>query len=376
MVDKIDYSQTQLIYSVFQNAVESGASDIHFDPTRDKFLVCFRIDGVLYTIDTFNKEIQNEIVSQIKVLAQLDSIETRSPQDGHFEWAFAGRTYNLRVSTFPTIYGEAAVLRILNREDNLMPLETLGFTAPQLEILSNLIHQPQGIILMTGPSGSGKTTLLYSILRALKKPENNIVTVEDPVELQMENIRQMQINEGIGLTFAKAMKAILRQDPDIVMVGEIRDADTIQMAMQAALSGRLVLSTFHTFSTPALIIRLLEMGIPTSVVAHTLVGVVAVRLARKICPSCKGKGCESCRNSGYAGRTGVFEVLPFDEQVKSHILEGKSPSLLPKLFHEKGIESLEEVALKKILEGITTTEEIARVLGFVSPPTSSKKSET
>ena len=401
MVKTIDYSQTQLIYSVFQNAIESRASDIHLDPTRDAFSVRFRIDGVLYATDTFKKELQEELVSQIKVLSQLDITETRSPQDGHFEFAVGGRGYNMRVSTFPTVYGEAIVLRILNREDVLMPLENLGFTESQLQSLPDLIHHPHGIILITGPSASGKTTLLYSILQVLKKPENNIITVEDPVELQMENIRQVQIHEGTGLTFAQAMRGILRQDPDIVMVGEIRDAETLQMATQAALSGRLVFSTFHTFNTPALIIRLLEMGIPTSVVAHALVGIVAVRLVRKICPSCaapyapsaleermaggprqsrnfrRGKGCEHCRNSGYVGRTGVFEVLPFDEQVKSHILEGKSPSLLPQLFREKGIESLEEVALKKTLEGITTIEEVVRVLGVLpSAAASSKKSET
>jgi len=399
MAKEIDYSQTQLISSVFQNAIQARASDIHLDPVREAFSVRFRIDGVLYTADSFKKELQEELVSQIKILAQLDITDTRSPQDGHFEFAVGGRTYNMRVSTFPTVYGEAVVLRILNREDALMSLENLGFTEAQLRSLSNLIRQPQGVILITGPSGSGKTTLLYSILHALKKPENNIVTVEDPVELQVENIRQMQIHEGIGLTFAKAMRTILRQDPDIVMVGEIRDAETLHMATQAALSGRLVLTTFHTFNTPALVIRLLEMGIPASVVAHALVGVVTVRLMRKICPSCsapykpnaseermtegsgksknfrKGKGCDRCRDSGYAGRTGVFEILPFDEDVKSYILEGKSPSLLPQLFREKGVESLQEVALKKTLEGITTVEEVARVLGFVSPPTSSTKSE-
>ena len=385
--DEINYRQSDLTDTILQNAIQSRASDIHLDPEIKSFRVRFRIDGTLYEIENLAKDVQEIVISRIKVLAGMDIMEHRIPQDGHLEFMFQATNYNLRVSTFPTPHGEAVVLRLLNRENMLLPLENLGLDADQLEDINSLIQSPYGIILITGPSNSGKTTLLYSILNVLNTPENNIVTVEEPIEFQMENIRQMQIDASIGLTFSKAMRAILRQDPEIIMLGEIRDPDTIQMAAQAALSGRLVFSTFHTFDVPALVMRLIEMGIPSSIVSHTLLGVVSVRLIRRVCSSCKapyslsefeqkflgdqektpgfqkGKGCKACQNSGYLGRIGIFEVLRFDEDIQSHILAKKSIASFRTLLKEKQIKTLRGAAVEKVRQGITTVEEVLRVVG-------------
>jgi type II secretory ATPase GspE/PulE/Tfp pilus assembly ATPase PilB-like protein len=388
MNKEIDYTSKELIDRIIQKAIQTQASDIHFDPTQNTLVVRFRIDGTLYAIETLSKEFQSELISRIKVLSEIDIAQYRIPQCGNFEFTSEEKKYNFRTSTFPTPYGEAIVLRILNRESILLPLEKLGLDNNQLENVKTLIHNPYGIILITGPSGAGKTTFLYSALNILNNLENNIVTAEDPIEFRMKDIRQMQINENIGLTFAEAMKTILRQDPDIIMIGEIRDSNTIHMATQASLSGRLVLSTFHTFDMPALVIRLVEMGISTSVIAHTLLGVISIRLIRKICPSCKtiyklnkleqrimgsqnisqnfqkGKGCFKCHNSGYLGRTGIFEIISLDEEIQSYILEKKSAYALSELIREKKIKSLRESAIEKVLQGITTAEEVIRVTGI------------
>src|SRR4030067_3087695 len=269
------------------DAIGKRASDVHIEPQREKIQVKFRIDGMLRDIEHINLDNTDSTTSRIKVLAGLDITEHRLPQDGHFEFNYDIRVYNVRVSTFPTIYGETIVMRILNRDDMLINISELGFDESQYQNVINLISQPYGMILITGPSGSGKTTLLYSILNSIKKDTNNIITIEDPVEVQMEEIRQTQVNEATAFTFAKALKAVLRQDPDIIMVGEIRDSETAQISIQAALTGRLVFSTFHTLNVFGVTARLIEMGVPRSVTANSVNAVISSRLVRKICNSCK-----------------------------------------------------------------------------------------
>jgi len=378
----------QLIERTIQKAIEERASDIHFQSECDYILVRFRIDGILYPIEHIGKETQPQVISRLKVLSQMNIAEHQFPQDGHFELTYQGKVYNIRVAAIPTTYGETIALRILNREDMIMKFDTIGFTQDQLSIFHTLIKNPFGIILITGPSGSGKTVLLYSILNILNKPEINMVTMEDPVELEMENIRQIQINESIGLTFSKVMRAVIRQDPNVIMVGEIRDPDTAQMTIQAALSGILVFSTFHTFDVPSLVTRLIEMGVPRSVVAHSVTGVISTRLARKICDSCKeghqpsnlekqmigkeltlyslqrGKGCDVCHQSGYLGRVGIYEVISFDDEIRSTIMDGKPFSELLQLLQKKSIKTLSEAAREKVLQGVTSMDEIIRVLGM------------
>ena len=390
MKQAVDYSQetpSQLVDRLVENAIELHASDIHFNPQREGFEVRFRIDGTLYVIQNLRTYSQDETGSRIKVLAQMDITERRLPQDGYFEFKHKDRAYDIRVTTSPTIYGEAIILRIFNREESLIKLDDLGLKPEQLEIVNKMIANPYGIILITGPTGSGKTTFLYSVLNRFDKVTRNVITVEDPVEFQMASVRQISVDEKLNFTLARAMRSVLRQDPDIVMVGEIRDPDTAQMAFQSALSGVLVLSTFHTFDVPGLVIRLMEMGIPRSVVAHTLNGVISVRLVRKICPSCKasyqlsdaekkalgelaesyepkkGLGCDVCHKSGYSGRTGIFEIVHFDDEVRSAILEEKSPTFIQALLQTKIGKGLREAAAEKVLDGTTTAEEMIRVIG-------------
>ena len=377
----------ELVDVVLRNGISKRASDIHFEPDRNAFNVRFRIDGFLYPVESFEKRAQEEIISRIKVLARMAIMERRFPQDGHFEASDGKKVYNVRVSTFPTLYGEAVVLRLLNREDVLVDFNSLGFEDDQLEIVKEIISSPYGMCIVTGPTGSGKTTLLYSILNALNKSETNIVTVEDPVEFQMNQVRQMQIAENIGLDYPKALRVIARQDPDVVMLGEIRDSQTIQMAVQTALSGVLMFTTFHTFDVAGLVIRLMEMGVPRSVVSHIIIGVISSRLVRKICPTCsapytvsdfeknmlketgveggfkKGKGCENCHETGYLGQTGIFEIVQFDEEIKSYIMEEKAFSGMLDLIRKKKIKTLWEAAMFKVKNGITTLDEVVRVIG-------------
>src|SRR3989344_5013291 len=274
--------------AILVKAIESRASDIHLEPERESWNVRFRIDGVLYLIEALKFFSQEQISSRIKVLSHMDIAERRLPQDGHFEFAYQGKIYNIRVSVLPALYGETMVLRIFNREDILIQLGNLGFAQDQLGTVDRLVCNPSGMILITGPASSGKTTLLYAILNVLNTQERNIITLEDPIEFQMAAIRQTQINEAIGLTFSKAMRSVVRQDPDIVMLGEIRDADTAQMVLEPALTRTFFFFPFHTFDVPALVSRLIEMGVTSSVVAQTIKAVISSRLVRKICFSCKG----------------------------------------------------------------------------------------
>lgn len=390
-------NKPQDVNSWFENiivsAIEKRASDVHFEPERDSFNVRFRIDGLLQRYETLTKYYQDNVISMIKVMSNMNITERRLPQDGHFEFTHGTRIHNVRVSTFPTVYGETVVFRILNREDILIDLGRLGFLPDQLEIVNKLIASSSGLILTTGPTGSGKTNLLYSIIHALNKPDKNIITLEDPIEYQMANIRQAQINESTGLSYVIGMRSVIRQDPDVVMLGEIRDVDTAQIAVMTTLTGILIFSTFHTFDVPALATRFLEFGISHSIIAQTVKGVISTRLVRTICDSCrepyemgipeksnsyirsllearttpnnfqKGRGCEKCTNTGYLGRTGIFEVVYFDEDIKGSIIEGKPTSHLSGTIREKKIRTLRESAMEKVFQGITTSEEVSRVLG-------------
>jgi type II secretory ATPase GspE/PulE/Tfp pilus assembly ATPase PilB-like protein len=379
--------------TIMHNAIDKRASDVHFEPERDTLNVRFRIDGLLQQAEVLGNHLQDNIISMIKVMSNMNITERRLPQDGHFEFNYTNKVYNIRVSVLPSMYGETIVFRILNREDILIRLEGLGLLPDQLVLVNKLIASASGMVLTTGPTGSGKTNLLYSIIHALNKPNKNIITLEDPIEYQMANIRQTQINESIGLNYVKAMRSVVRQDPDVVMLGEIRDVDTAQMAILATLTGILIFTTFHTFDVPALITRFLEFGITNSIIAQTIKGVISTRLVRKICDSCKepyeikefdkldaytrnliehhttpsnfqrGRGCDKCGNTGYLGRTGVFEVVYFDEEIKTCIIEYKLPSYISALIQRKKQRSLRDAAMEKVFQGVTTIEEVNRVLG-------------
>ncbi|OGK57849.1 hypothetical protein A3I50_00585 [Candidatus Roizmanbacteria bacterium RIFCSPLOWO2_02_FULL_37_9] len=375
----------EIVTSILQNALDYRASDIHMEPERDHLNIRFRIDGILHLFNKVDKYLKENTISKIKVLSNMNIAERRQPQDGHFEFLYKSVLYNFRVSILPALFGENIVIRILNREDMLLKLNNTGLERDQLLMIHKLLLSTSGMILITGPTSSGKTNLLYSILDFLNRPFRNIITLEDPIEYRIEGIRQSQVNESIGFTFAKAMRSVIRQDPDIIMLGEIRDADTTRMAIQAALIGTLVLSTFHTFDVPALVTRLLEMGITHVVVAQTIKAVITSRLVRKICTSCrsafvpnsdekklvgenvatlfKAKGCHLCKATGYLGRTGIYEITYFDNDIKTAIVENQPVSYLNQLLKKKQIHSLKTSALNKVYGGITSIEEIYRVLG-------------
>jgi type IV pilus assembly protein PilB len=386
--NKMQGGDVAIVDVILQQAITTGASDIHIDPERGKLTARLRIDGILYALNDLENYSPDEVISKIKVMAQMDIMERRLPQDGHLEFSYLDKNYNFRVSSTPTIYGEAVVMRMLDREGIAVNLSDLGFTKEQMEVVQKIINSPYGIVIITGPTGSGKTTLLYSFLNYLNKPEKNILTLEDPVEYQMANVRQMQINEAIGWDFAKGMRAVVRQDPDVIMLGEIRDNETAGMAFQAALTGRLVISTFHTFDVPGIIIRLIEMGIPRSVIAHSFTGVLSCRLMRKVCQNCqvdytpgqediklldlkterpklkKGKGCAMCHNSGYSGRLGIFEIVYFDTEIKVNVMQERPDVSLHDLLKAKISPTLRETAIARVLQGATTVEEMVRVIGI------------
>lgn len=390
-IPKISVSTpAEALDSIIRAAIESRASDIHFEPVRGEFEVRFRIDGILHPAKTLGKTIQDKVISRIKIVSQMDIVEHRLPKDGHFEFPYNNTIYNIRVSTMPEIYGESVVFRIHSSQEVVNKIEELGLEPAQLELLRALIKSPSGMILVTGPTGSGKTNLIYSILSHLSSDEKNIITLEDPVEYQVKNIRQTSINDDVGLTFAAAMRSVLRQDPDVLMVGEIRDDETALLAMQASLSGILLFSTFHTFDLPALVNRLVEMNVSRSVLAQSLRGVISSRLVRKICDKCKeevaptkeqmpllpqdmlggpfyhGKGCVACQQLGYLGRTGVFEIIEIDEEIRSAIFESKSSVAMTELLTKKNIISLRNAAFEKVKSGITTIDEALRITGYLN----------
>jgi general secretion pathway protein E len=376
--------------SMLAYAFEQRASDIHFEPKRELTLVRLRIDGVLHDVHVIPKIVYEAVVSRIKLLSGCNLAEKRRPQDGRIKREQGGREIELRVSTMPTAFGEKAVLRIFDPEVLLKGIDQLGFSPHDLPKFYDFIARTTGIILVTGPTGSGKTTTLYSILKHLSKPEVNIVTIEDPVEMVFEDFNQVQIRPQIDVTFPSALRTVLRQDPDIVMVGEIRDSETADNAVQAALTGHLVLSTLHTNDASSSITRLLDLGVPHFLITSTLIGVIAQRLVREICPQCseeyapteeeamamkipfeklqpyrfrRGRGCLHCRETGYLGRTGIYEILPMTEKTRRLVAHQAGSLDIYKAAREEGLRTLKEAAIEKVFRGLTTTTEMVRVTG-------------
>ncbi len=378
----------KIVNGILIKAIKVGASDIHFEPYERTFRVRYRIDGVLRREMLLPIQIKNAIVSRLKIMAKLDIAEKRLPQDGRIKLRLGkGREMDFRVSTIPTLFGEKVVLRLLDKSALQLDMTKLGFEESSLADLKNAIHKPVGMILVTGPTGSGKTTTLYSVLSELNKETENIITAEDPIEYNFMGINQVQMHEEIGLTFASALRAFLRQDPDIIMVGEIRDFETAQIAIQAALTGHLVLSTVHTNDAPGTITRLIDMGIEPFLISSAVILIVAQRLVRKICMDCrepikvhpqllidlgippdevktfptfKGKGCPICNNTGYKGRIGLYEVMPMKEEIKELVLARASTSEIKKEAIRLGMKTLRQSGILKIKEGITTIEEVLR----------------
>jgi type IV pilus assembly protein PilB len=373
----------KLVSLLISSAVTERASDIHLEPDDDGLHIRVRVDGLLRETAILPKHLQSPVISRVKILSELDIADSRTPKDGQFRFTVNNREVDLRVSTFPTIYGENAVLRILDKSGGLMRLEDLGFAEEMLVQYRRAMTRPYGLILVTGPTGSGKTTTLYATLTILNTPEKNIITIEDPVEYHLKMVRQSQVNPKAGLTFASGIRSILRQDPDIIMVGEIRDLETAQTAIQAALTGHLVLSTLHTNDAVGAIARLLDMGVEPFLIASALVGVVAQRLVRTICPRCKGphavpphllnslglglqvtfyrgRGCHFCRDTGYRGRVGIFEFLFMSDPQRELVTTRASAAELKRLALQEGMQELRTDGIRKAARGITSLEEVLR----------------
>jgi general secretion pathway protein E len=375
----------KLVNMLITRAVEGRASDIHIEPFENSVKVRNRIDGALIEIESLPKRIQPAVISRIKIMSRLNIAERRLPQDGRIKLRVSGRDIDLRVSTIPTIYGESIVMRILDRGTALVVLDYLGFPEETLEKYKKLITTPYGMLLVTGPTGSGKTTTLYASLNKINSEDKKIITVEDPIEYQIDGINQIQIKPQIGLTFATGLRHIVRQDPDIIMVGEIRDIETAEISIHSALTGHLVFSTLHTNDAPGAITRLLDMGIEGFLVSSSLIGILAQRLVRVICPACKepykpqqdvidkmeflpdnfatyyGAGCEECRNTGYRGRTGIFELMAIDGEIRRLVLERASSDIIRQKAVSKGMQVLRECGWEKVKQGVTTIEEVLRV---------------
>jgi len=370
----------RLVNSILSQGVREGASDIHISPEKNYVQVRFRVDGKLHEVPAPPKGMFLPIISRLKILANMDIAVSRIPQDGRFTVKMKNKDINIRASTIPSIHGENMVLRLLDTSNSIYSLERLGMSENDRNKLEKMIHKPYGMILSTGPTGSGKSTSLYSILKVVNKPDIHIITVEDPVEYRIEKIRQVQLNRKAGMTFASGLRSILRQDPDVIMVGEIRDSETASLAVQAALTGHLVFSTLHTNDT-----RFIDMGIEPFLVSSTMTVSFAQRLVRKVCPNCmtnydpakealkawginnsgkanfvQGKGCFNCMHTGYKGRTGVYEVLIIDDEIKDLILKRQSSHTIQQTALKSGnFTSLKENAAEKVIKGITTLEEAA-----------------
>ena len=380
----------RLVNSILSQGVREGASDIHISPEKNSVQVRFRVDGRLHEVPAPPKSMFLPIISRLKILCNMDIAVSRIPQDGRFTVKMKNKDINIRVSTIPSIYGENMVLRLLDTSSTIYSLERLGMNERDRERLESMISRPHGMILSTGPTGSGKSTSLYSILKKINQPDINIITIEDPVEYRIEKIRQVQLNRRAGMTFAGGLRSILRQDPDVIMVGEIRDSETANIAVQAALTGHRVLSTLHTNDSPGAITRFIDMGIEPFLVASVMIVSFAQRLVRKVCPSCKstytpsrealkfwkldqikhtnfqqGRGCFNCMHTGYKGRTGIYEVLIIDDLVKNLILTRKSAHEITRIVKETGnFTTLEENAAEKAVQGITSLEEAASAVMF------------
>jgi general secretion pathway protein E len=377
----------RLVNRLILNAVEMRASDIHFEPFEHEFSVRYRIDGVLHEIETPPKRLQAAILSRVKIMSKLDISERRLPQDGRVKLRIADREIDFRVSTVPTLYGESLVMRILDRENLILDLEKLGFPQGLVEEYSDMIRQPYGMVLVTGPTGSGKTSTLYTTLAKIVSSENKIITLEDPVEYQLKGVNQIQVNPKIGLTFAHGLRAIVRQDPDIILVGEIRDHETAEIAVQSALTGHLLFSTLHTNDSAGAITRLLDMGVENFLLGSTLLGVLAQRLVRVICSHCKtlvdpgsklikamnlspgetedvrfyeGEGCSECHNTGFKGRIGIFEYLSVDNEIRKEVMANSDADRIKRTAIENGLVTLRQDGWGKVKEGVTTIREVLR----------------
>ena len=359
----------RMINALLTQALREGASDIHIEPFEQVSVVRFRIDGSLRDIVRPKKAIHASLISRIKIMAQLDIAEKRLPQDGRITLRIGGKPVDVRVSTLPTGHGERAVLRLLDKEAGHLDLTNLGMSAEVLPEFDRLIAQPHGIVLVTGPTGSGKTTTLYAALSRLNASTTNILTVEDPIEYELAGIGQTQVNPKIDMTFAKALRAILRQDPDVIMIGEIRDLETAQIAVQASLTGHLVLATLHTNDSAAAVTRLLDMGIEPFLLSSSLLGVVAQRLVRKLCPECRrydGKvwhavGCDHCGHTGYQGRVGVYELLQTNDEIAAQIHNQASEADIRATAQKYGMRTMREDGERWLAEGVTTEAELLRV---------------
>lgn len=378
----------RLVNRIILKAVEFRASDIHFEPFEDKFKVRLRVDGVLNEIESPPKQLQAAIISRVKIMADLDIAERRLPQDGRIKLRISGRDIDFRVSTIPTLFGESLVMRVLDREMLILDLEKIGFPPHLLSAYNQLITQPYGMILVTGPTGSGKTSTLYTSLAKINSPENKIITLEDPVEYYLSGVNQIQVNPKIGMTFANGLRAIVRQDPDIILVGEIRDRETAEIAIQSALTGHLLFSTLHTNDAVGAISRLLDMGVEGFLLSSTLLGVLAQRLVRVICPHCKtpgppdekqalamgltredmetvvfyhGAGCDECRHTGFKGRTALFEYLAVDTDIRNEISRKSDAETIKSIALKKGLVTLRRDGWDKVRQGVTTLSEVLRV---------------
>ncbi|MBM3255759.1 MAG: type II/IV secretion system protein [Candidatus Omnitrophica bacterium] len=374
----------RLINIIFMQAVKDRASDIHVEPEEDTVRIRYRIDGIMQEINILPKELQGPIISRIKILSDLDIAENRKPQDGRIRLKLEHKDLDVRVSTFPTVYGENVVMRLLDKASVLLGIKDLHFSEENLDLFGKLIHRPHGIILVTGPTGSGKTTTLYAALSNISSNEKNIITIEDPVEYKLTLIRQTQINPKADITFANGLRSILRQDPDVIMVGEIRDKETSEVAIQAALTGHLVFSTLHTNDAPSALTRLIDMGVEPFLISSSVVGILAQRLVRTICAKCKekydvpdsvfkklgieikaefyhGKGCSECHHTGFIGRVGIFELLVMDEEIRRMVNERKSADLIRKSAIASGMKTLLDDGIDKARRGLTTLDEVLRV---------------
>lgn len=369
----------KLVDLIIRQAIDERASDIHIEPFKERISLRYRIDGKLYEIPPPARHLHLPIVSRVKILAKLDIAEKRLPQDGGFLVRIEERPIDLRVSSIPTIYGEKVVMRILDRSQVVLDLQTLGFTGKTLEHMRRLCKQPYGLIFLTGPTGSGKTTTLYAILNEVKDPTKNVVTIEDPVEYKLDGVNQVQVKPEIGLTFASALRSFLRQDPDVMLVGEVRDLETAQICIRSALTGHLVLSTLHTNDAPSAVTRLMDIGIESYMLAPSLLMVVAQRLIRRLCPDCKEayepdpeklkntpikaellykpKGCARCNNTGYKGRSSIAEILITNDEIRELISQKASFQKIREVARAAGMQTLYDVSMQKVQEGVTSLEE-------------------
>ena len=378
----------RLVNLLITRAIELRASDIHLEPFEGDFKVRYRVDGVLHNEEAPPKRLQAAVISRIKIMAKLNIAERRLPQDGRIKLRVLGKEIDFRVSTLPTMFGESVVLRILDRESVVLDLERLGFPDYDLKKFRDLINRPYGIILVTGPTGSGKTTTLYAGLSEINSPEKKIVTVEDPIEYQLGGVNQVQVKAGIGLSFANILRSILRQDPDIIMIGEIRDAETAEIAIHSSLTGHLVFSTLHTNDAAGAVTRLLEMGMENYLISSSLIGIMAQRLVRVICPECKepytpevgvmeelgishsevkkldifkGRGCKNCAHTGFRGRRGIYELLMINDDIRQLILDKTPSNVIKEKGRSQGMKTLREAGWDKVKSGISTVSEVLRV---------------